>query len=148
MPAKLRQQRDRHIHTGPTAAQAELAGKLNALCAEFFMLNNQANEIAGKAKEARARLLRELDAAQMSSYEAHVTLESGAPAALVATVEAPKREVVDVKLLKQIVDDATFVACVTASKSSVKAAAGDGVVARVVTVTSGTRNVSVEQKKG
>lgn len=80
----------------------------------------------------------------IEEFSFQTTNEAGAKIALDVKVATPEVITMDVAKLREIVDDATFMAIVSASKAAVEKHAGKDVAVRCEVKSAGSPNVSVK----
>jgi hypothetical protein len=130
----------------PTTPKPTQAHK--ALARTYYLAKGTFNAAKKIADHARQELLVALDAAGVEEFDFETTDAAGEKLRLEVEVATPDKELIDVKLLKEQVDEATFLRIITASKKDVEKLAGKSVELKCtkVLVGKGTRNVSVDPK--
>lgn len=107
-------------------------------------MSNTANRIADKAKRD---LHKAMAAAGVTEFSETVVVDGGA-SMVEAKIDSPNQEVISVEKLRQIVDDATFMRIVKATKTAVVAEAGTNVAVMATIVEPGKTDLRIRELKG
>lgn len=113
----------------------------------FFLENAAMNAAKRKSEAERKALFAELERAGIAEFSFATTDSEGKKVRLEVKVETPAAESIDVAILRTLVDDATFMRIVSASKKAVQEEAGKSVEVRATVSGEGTRNVFVKPAK-
>lgn len=136
--------RRRVIATG--TEEKKPTAELVALAALTLAHNTAANKAKAAYDKARKALLKRMKDDGFREFSATALLD-GKTVAFDATISANEREVIDVAKLRKITTDDVFIACVSATKASVEAAAGKAVITQCAYTVKGEENVSVKPSK-
>ena len=109
----------------------------------YYVRNQESNAAKREADKARAALLKEMTVAGIEATEVTVNID-GKPQTLRVAVETPIRDVVDVNLLKKLVDPEVFFQVISASKAEVTRLCGEATTLRVCVPEEGKTNVTVK----
>ena len=115
-----------------------------ALARTFYLENAAMNKAKKTSEAARKDLFAALELEGITDFAFGTTNEAGEALRLRVKVETPAAESIDVALLKGLVDEATFLKIVSASKKAVEEHADKAILPRVTVKEWGTRNVSVK----
>ena len=120
------------------AAEAEVS--VEDLIAQVFKLNIEQNEIQGKYRKARAKLLRQM----RDKGVAEVKAKGDFGIELVALVAKPTLTKIDVVKLKAYIGETRFMEVVSASKTAVTEKVGSEIAEQCETTELGEENVTVK----
>lgn len=115
----------------------EAISEIGNLLADQFRANKTANAYTRTAGALKKELHKRMIAAGLTEVVEHVEV-NGETLMVRAAIEAPEEEVISVEKLRALVDDATFMKIVKATKTAVTAEAGTN-VAIASTVTQQTK---------
>lgn len=129
------------------AATADKNSEMDNLMRDFYIANKQCNAAKAKADKARKELYKMMKAANKETYIATVINSDGLPLPLIASIETPEKNEVDINKLRKLIGEDMFMRCVSASQASVKDIAGENILNLSLVKTTGTENVKVDIKK-
>jgi hypothetical protein len=121
------------------------AAAVHALQA-FWASNVASNAAASAARKAKADLQKAMDAAQMSSATAMVDLGSKT-VTVNAVIEETEAEFIDVVKLKGLVDEATFLKIIKATKTDVVNFVGNNVAVMATSTMKKPADLKVKEVK-
>lgn len=137
--------------------KAEPTQAHKALARTFYLENAVMNKAKSPAEKARKDLFKQLEAAGIEAFDFETTIteddvtsypslkiSEGGKLRLAVEVATPEVESIDVELLRPLVDEATFLTIVSASKKALEEAGRADLVPRVTVKREGKRNVSVK----
>jgi hypothetical protein len=124
------------------AAAPKVTEDMKALALTFHKQNVIANAAKNAAKKAREQLLAVMNDAGVIKFDF-----TGGGCTLDVKIEAKEAEAIDVTKLRALVNDATFMQCVSAAKGRVEEVAGSAIVAQTAVSVKGEPNVTVKPKK-
>lgn len=116
------------------------------LALAFYVANREANATRAKADKERKALLKLMKDGDVESFDFGAMID-GDRVQLVATVATPDTPYIDVAELRKLLDDKTFMAVISATKTAVDQHCGTVVSSRVSKTRPGTENVSVSTAK-
>jgi hypothetical protein len=129
-----------------TATPTSISEDLQGLARAVFKANKEKNAATRVETESRKTLYKEMKNAGIKQFTT-VAVVDGKRVTLEADIDAPTRVEIDVRVLRKLVDEETFLSIVSATQSSIKEHAGEAVMRRCATTTEGTENVTVKAAK-
>jgi hypothetical protein len=131
---------------GRSSTSAAIPEELKNSAKEVFKLNKQMNEATRAHDKARRDLYAQQKESGITSFTCDAIID-GKKITLDSTISTPQRLVVDVAVLRRLVDEETFMKCVSATQKSVVDEAGKAIFDRCSNSVEGTEAVSVKAAK-
>jgi len=120
--------------------------ELKSKAKEVFKLNNEKNKFDRQFSKARRELFAAQEEAGVTSFTCDAIID-GKKVTIESKIETPQRQVVDIELLRGLVDEDTFLKIVSATQKSVVDNAGKAIFDRCAKTVDGTRAVNVKAAK-
>lgn len=124
----------------------EKRAMVEAALQHFWKTNDASNAAARLAKAAKADLQKAMDEARIDNLTTVVQLDHKS-VTVAAKIEEGETSFIDVALLKTLVDDATFMKIVKATKTDVVAHAGNNVAVMATKTKTKAADLSVKEVK-
>lgn len=134
----------RAIDIGAETEEARDA-RLKALVADFYRKNSDKNAATREAEKAEKALNAAMALASVKRVAENVALPGGAVVPVVAEITAEPKEVISVEKLRGLVDDATFMKIVAATKTAVETHAGTNVAIQATVTQMGKESLKVRK---
>ena len=119
---------------------------LDALAVRFYTENKKKNAADRAATKARKELLTAMQEKGLKTKDLECMVD-GKEVKLTAKVATGTKTVIDIKKLKGLVDERTFMAIISASQTSVEKFGGKHIATQCSTTVAGSTNVSVNPTK-
>lgn len=133
-------------NAAPQGVVASAVSALDAKLAEFFRANSRSNAAKREADKAKKELHKMMLADGVTDFTATVELEDGTHT-VAASISAPEGEAISVELLRQLVDDDTFMRIVKATKTAVTEHAGTNVAMKATVATVEKEDLRIKELK-
>lgn len=116
------------------------------LAKDVFKLNKEQNALKREHDKKRRELYAVQKAEGITTFTCDAIVD-GKKVTIESTIATPQRQTVDVELLRDLVDEATFMKIVSATQKSVVDEAGKAVFDRCAKTVDGTEAVNVKAAK-
>ena len=119
--------------------------RLKSLVADFYRKNNAKNAATREAEKAQKALNAAMALANINRVSENVAMDGGAVVPVVAEITAEVTEGISVEKPRGLVDDATFMKIVSATKTAVEAHAGTNIVIQATVTQIGKESLKVRK---
>lgn len=124
----------------------QASDETKTLAKEVFKLNNEKNKFDRLHTKTRQQLFAAQKREGITSFTCDAIID-GKKVTIESKIETPQRQVVDIELLRGLVDEATFMKIVSATQKSVVDEAGKAIFDRCAKTVDGTEAVNVKAAK-